>query len=194
MKPLQIPIFLLTLLTVLASVGCAASNVVRIEANDQDYLLSPRITTAVYSYKDKNTVDIYLTDLDLAHLRPDALGRPPTSIGPGQLTHIAMFVRPYPGRTPIDRTAANTAIRHAVFTDTGVGVYAGGGFLLPNSSADSGRFDASVKGATLILRNQRGGFLDKLGPVRLDAAINAEHDEKTARLLRQTIDRQVRQP
>ena len=171
----------------LALAGCQGSNI-RIESSQTPYFLAPDIYRAVYTYRDENEVDVYLTDLDPEDLRRLPDGSYPTP-PPGQITHIHLFLRPWPGRTPIDPTAANTTVRHAVFAPAAqVGVYAGGGFLLPRSTAESGRFDARMINATLVLRQASERFDDRLGPVRMRGTIRANHDERTARILAAALE------
>lgn len=176
------------LLAILLMLTACSGTHVELVSSTQPYALEPAITTAVYSYKDENTVDIFLTDIDPDLFRPSSDGEPQPPIV-GQITQISMFIRPFPGRTPIDPTAANAAVRHAVFTGNGTGIYAGGGFLLPKSSAQSGTFRATTSQSTLVLRALTPGFEDRLGPVRLRAKLRADHDERTARRMRLAIDK-----
>ncbi|MEO0511394.1 MAG: hypothetical protein AAF108_00650 [Planctomycetota bacterium] len=105
----------------------------------------------------------------------------------GQLTHIYMFVRPYAGRTPIDPTAANATIRHAVLAGDESGVYVGGGFVLPSTRAASEEFRADLRGASLSLGEATPGFKDLLGSLTMNAEFRAIRDERTARLLERTL-------
>jgi hypothetical protein len=81
---------------------------------------------AVYAAQDRNTADLYLTDLPMERLSAED----DTLAGlSGTIVHVSIFLVPTAGRTPIDVTAVNASIRQVVIADGVVGVYSGGGFV-----------------------------------------------------------------
>ncbi|MEM8756774.1 MAG: hypothetical protein AAGF47_03220 [Planctomycetota bacterium] len=180
-------------LTVLPlAAGCGGRTSLRLTATDGSSELAPRIITSAYSYEDENTVHIYLTNLSEAELlgswaAADA-DRPV-----GQMTHIHMFIRPRPGRTPIDANASNTTIRHVILApQSATGVYAGGGFLLPTSAAASGTFKGSISAGTLTLDAASQNFADALGAVRLRSSIRVEEDDELAATIARRLNEAAR--
>jgi hypothetical protein len=139
--------------------------------------LIPNLTTRLYDYQDENTVDIYLSDLPEAMLAQPwtAQSRPD-----GQIIHIRMFIRPEPGRTPIDPNALNAVIRHVILAPGATGMYSGGGFLLPTSQAASGQFSGTIAAGTMRLDSNSPGFNDALGPAELRAAFRLRRDPELA--------------
>ena len=135
--------------------------------------LAPELITRAYTYSDENTVHIYLSDLTPAELEsPDAVG---------QIVHIHMFIRPNPGRTPIERDALNATIRHAILAPDGAtGIYAGGGFLLPKTSARSGTFKGTIAKGSLRLEAATPNFTDALGPANLRATLDIPESKPLA--------------
>ena len=133
---------ILALLALPALTGCGSHASFTITSPLTGATLSPRLTTRAYSYADENTVDIYLSDLT-----PDELGVPmapdPAKRPVGQIVHIHMFIRPSPGKTPIEPQASNCSIRHLILAPGATGLYGGGGFLLPSGSATSERWHPS---------------------------------------------------
>jgi len=161
-------------------VGCSSGNVAVLHGYEDGTTLSPRIVTAVYAPRDANSADVYLSDLEA----PVLLG--PSSrlaAANGSLIHIHIFVRPRPGRTPIDDTAVNSIVRHLVFAGDGaVGVYGGGGFVLPRGLFDSRFGKRNLRGrvndATLRLVRSTPDFSDLLGAARLDARFDTRRDDE----------------
>ncbi|MGP1273349.1 MAG: hypothetical protein ACTS22_08435 [Phycisphaerales bacterium] len=172
---------LLLVAAMLLLTGCGHYARVSLAATEGDAVLRPGYQTAAYTFTDENTVDLYLSDLT-----PDELGRPWSDQGRpvGQITHIHMFIRPRPGRTPIDPNASNATIRHLILAPEGAtGIYAGGGFLLPSSSAASGTFKGSIKSGTLALDAASLNFTDALGAARFRASLKVRRDDELARTI-----------
>ena len=140
--------------------------------------LDAKLPTRVYRSLDRNTADIYLTDLSDDELTAILQAGP--SGASGQLLHIHMFVLPKPGRTPIDDTAVTASVRYVVFSGSEHGVYAGAGFLLPAGEPGGKRFSGTMDDATLRLDRATDGFRDLLGPSRLDLSFGAERNETLA--------------
>ncbi len=170
---------LLCLLCAPALTGCGTHARVRLTSPLTGATLSPRLTTRTYSYADENTVDIYLSDLT-----PEELGAPfdadPANRPVGQIVHIHMFIRPSPGKTPIEPQASNCSIRHLILAPGATGLYGGGGFLLPSSSASSGTFGGSISAGTLRLQAATPTFNDALGPTGVRASFKVKESRELA--------------
>ncbi len=147
--------------------------------------LRPRFTTSVYAYDDQNTVNIFMTDLDPRALRSPDVGDPPV----GHLVHIHLFLRPRAGRTPIDDTAMTATVTHMVLAAGEVGIYAGGGFFNPASSAGDRSFTGTLTGGTLRLERSTTRFRDLLGASTLTTTARAKLDPAQAEALRVAMRR-----
>lgn len=139
--------------------------------------LRPAFRTTAYTRSDRNTIDIYLSDLPASRFMNP---RDRLDDATGNLVHIHVFLVPRAGRTPIDSTACNVTVRHVVFADGAVGVYGGGGFVLPRTSFESEVFAGSVLDATLRLIRAGPGFSDRLGTATLAGRFAAQKNEPLA--------------
>jgi len=170
---------ILTLLALPALTGCGSYARIKLTSPLTGATLSPNLTTRVYSYADENTVDIYLSDLT-----PEQLGLPidpdPANRPVGQIVHIHMFIRPSPGKTPIEPQASNCSIRHLILAPGATGLYGGGGFLLPSGSASSGTFGGSISAGTLRLQAASPSFNDALGPTGVRASFKVKENRELA--------------
>jgi hypothetical protein len=141
-------------------------------------VVEPDLRTAVYRFRDANTADLYLSDLPpdilIDRLASRAAGEP------GTLVHCHIFLNPKAGRTPIDYTASNCTLTCAIFTGSSLGVYGGGGFLLPADSLGDATLAGTIRDATLRLVEHDPGFADRLGSARLAGRIAAERDDQLA--------------
>lgn len=138
---------------------------------------APTLPTAVYLAKDPNTADIYLTDLD-----ETALDRGTSLSGvSGRIVHLHLFLSPRPGSTPIESSACSVVIRHIVLAGEAIGVYGGGGFLMPRGRLGDREYGGTIRDATLRLTDQAGSFVDRLGPSTMEARFVARRDEALAR-------------
>lgn len=155
--------------------GCAA-DAVTVRSVDRPVVDAPRPTCKVYTSVDRNTADVFLTDLDPAALEP---GGEIAALS-GRIVQIHMFLEPRAGSTPISPTACSVVVRHIVLARGEMGVYGGGGFFLPHGRAGSGTLGGKIQGATLRLTGRTRGFADRLGPATLDASFSAARDEATA--------------
>ncbi|MEZ6241649.1 MAG: hypothetical protein R3B57_01250 [Phycisphaerales bacterium] len=172
----------LTLATALAAPACSTvgiripsgkAEVVGVETGSR---LAPRFPTRAYSATDDDTADIYLTDLSADDLTA-LFENPATSGVSGQIVHLHMFVRPKPGRTPIESTAISATVRYAVIAEGRVGLYAGAGFLFPNGKPGDNVLGGSISKADLRLERATPGFIDRLGPSVMSVSFNAVLDE-----------------
>lgn len=169
---------LLALITI-ALTGCGTYANLHLESPLSGATLSPKLTTIAYTFSDENTVDIYLSDLSedqLAVPFDDNASGWPT----GQMMHIHMFIRPSPGKTPIEPQSSNCSIRHLILAPGATGLYGGGGFLLPSSSAKSGTFGGSITAGTLRLQASSPNFNDALGPTGLRASFKVKENRELA--------------
>jgi hypothetical protein len=163
--------------------GCAA-DAVRVRSVDQALVDAPRLSCEVYTSVDRNTADVFLTDLDPAALEPgEELGRLS-----GRIVQIHMFLEPRAGSTPIAPTACSVVVRHLVLAGGEMGVYSGGGFLLPSGRAGKASLGGKIEGATLRLTGRTRGFADRLGPATMDASFSARRDEATSRRIEAVVN------
>jgi hypothetical protein len=172
---------LATIAPVLALVagGCISDSRVKVASVNSDAVDAPTLPTAAYLTPDRNTAEVYLTDVEPGSLDPGTdLGRIS-----GRIVQIRMFLSPKAGSTPIEPTACSIAIRHIVLANGAIGVYAGGGFLLPDENPGGSEFSGRISDATLKLVGQAGGFTDKLGPAVLSGTFAAHRNEALARKL-----------
>lgn len=142
--------------------------------------LDPNFTTRCYiPTEDKAGADVYLTDL------PPELWRPDSDLAgiSGTMVHVHLFLRPKAGKTPQAETASNLNIRYVVIGKGAVGVYAGGGFLLPSGTPGDETFGGRIDRASLRLSRAGEGFKDLLGPCELSGRFRAERNETAARLI-----------
>ena len=161
-------------------------------SNTQNTGVKPDMTVRVYLSQDPNTADIYLTDLpDLADtsIPADAF-----ATATGHIVHIHMFIAPEAGKTPIAFTAANCTITHIILADGAMGVYQGGGFLLPDTKMGSSSFGGRTAQATLRPTAATSGFVDLLGWNEAQGQLRATLDVETAHALDARIATLLRRP
>jgi hypothetical protein len=175
----------LLLAALLVAQGCAGSDgTVQVRSINSPVVDSPRLTHASYSSSDPNTADVFLTDLDSAQLQPGA----DFSHTSGRIVQIHMFLEPLAGSTPIADSACSVVVRHIVLADGAIGVYSGGGFMLPASHSGGRTLSGSVRQATLRLTGKSETFADPLGAATLDARFSAPLDEAGARQLASRVN------
>jgi hypothetical protein len=174
--------------------------------------LAPAYTYSVYRPIDRNTADVFVTDLPVERLidvRDDLAG------ASGSIVHIHVFLVPTAGRTPIERTACNFTVRQIVIagesphrpaTEDGagdkpppaparfpaMGLYGGGGFLMPDSDSGYDDFGGTIHDATLRLARATGDFVDRLGVARLTGSFSAPRDDATAAALADRVEQIAR--
>jgi hypothetical protein len=174
------PWLILAVLTLLTGLpGCLSDSKVRVASVDGTVVDAPVLPVAAYLTPDGNTAEVYLTDLAPEQLDPGT----DLSRVSGRIVQLRLFLSPKAGHTPIESTACSTAVRHIVLADGAVGVYAGGGFLLPDEKPGGRELSGQVTDATLRLVAQAGGFADKLGPAVLSGSFSAPRNEALARKL-----------
>jgi hypothetical protein len=141
--------------------------------------LDLRLPTRAAVVQDRNTADVYLTDLSATTLARLSQG----DIGPevsGTLLHVHIFLNPKPGRTPIEDTAASATARLVVVARGQVGVYDGAGFLMPGRSLRKGSAAGTLRNAPTRLTRATEGFDDLLGSSRMQVSFDARSDEAAA--------------
>lgn len=168
----------------LACVGCGVQGTVRLRSVADSDMLAPKIRVLAYRSDDSQSADVYMTDLSMSDMDP--------GVDPGKLTgtfiHIHQFLIPRAGRTPIESTASSATIRAIVLSRGAIGVYGGGGFLLPDGSPGDSTFGGTMKGATVKLIESNAQFHDPLGACTMTASFSAPLDESLARLMAARMD------
>lgn len=161
-----------------AGAGSGSTSALRIDSRDQDTWMAPAYQTAVYRAIDENTADIFLSDVAeteiVDRMRQGAEGPPAT------ITHVRLFLAPKAGKTPIDFTASNTTITHVVLSGQSMGVYGGGGFLLPEDTVGAELFSGRIRDASLRMLRCDDGFADMLGLAEMSGRVSARRDDTLA--------------
>lgn len=157
-----------------SSVGSASG--IRLDGIDTSIGLKPKPVTRAYVSTDPSTADFYLTDLS-----EDALEVGSSLSGvSGTITHVHLFAIPKAGKTPIDRTASTAAVRTLVIAQGHLGVYGGGGFMLPSGKPGARSFGGSISGASIRLTSTTPGFEDRIGAGEFSARLSTPLDQPTA--------------
>jgi len=161
--------------------GCAQNATLTVTSSVNGDTLEPAWRTGVFRMRDRNTVDIYLSDLPSdsvsTRLAQAIEGEPGP---PGTVMVINMFLDPEAGRTPIDFTASNTSVTAVILTGDSWGAYGGGGFLLPSAFSSDRSFEGTIKRASLRLIRSQPGFEDRLGVAELSGTVSAQRDDRAA--------------
>lgn len=143
--------------------------------------------TAVYTFVDENTADLYFTDLTSQQLDAIIGGENRSEVAPdgAQILHVHMFLTPRAGRTPIEFSASNVTLSHYVLAGDAIGVYGGGGFMLPSRvftrEPGSDRFGGQMREATVRFLASTPGFKDRIGSGVLDGTVSARLDPEMSR-------------
>lgn len=154
-----------------------------IVSNKTHAQLKPSFTTAVYRAADRSTIDVFLTDLPLARLEDGADKLDGVS---GSVVHIAVFLQPTAGKTPIDPTACSGSLREFVLADGAAGIYGGGAFI---TTSDPGKetLSGTVRGGTVRLTRATADFNDLLGPSSVEGSFTAKYDDAACRAIAQRL-------
>jgi hypothetical protein len=156
--------------------GCVTDNRVTLESTDSKARLDARFPMAVYSDAGATGADIVLTDLTLDELDP---ATDPAALS-GRIVRISMVMRPKPGATPIDPTAANATVQYLILSRGAIGLYSGGAFVNPGKPLGtwgSSTMTARIRGGTLRLTAANEQFDNRLGPARMEARFEALADD-----------------
>lgn len=175
-----------------------ASGSIAVHNQNTHRVISPEIVTGVYRSPggDENTADIYLSDMPLERLASHSDHLKGMS---GVLVHIHLFLIPSAGNTPIDQTACNVAVRTIVLASSDaesaplIGVYSGGGFVLPSGDPGDSTFGGSILEASLRLigssSNAANGFVDQLTPAEMSGSFRSTLDEANTNALAARFER-----
>ena len=158
----------------------------RILSEAESRRLDLRLPERAVIVHDRNTADVYLTDLSPATLDRIAEGR----LGPdvsGTLVHVHIFLSPRAGRTPIADTAASATARIVVVARGRVGVYDAAGFLMPGDSLRKGHAAGTLRNAPTRLTRATEGFDDLLGPSRTEIRFGARPDQAAAERIARAV-------
>lgn len=134
-----------------------------------------------YEFNSQNEADFYLTDL------PESVWREggDASRATGTMVHIHMFMKPRPGKTPIEGAASTASVRVLVLSNGELGVYGGGGFFQSSGSPGDSTLGGSLHEGTLRLIRGTTNFEDRLGPGWFSGSLSARRvPEDAARLRR----------
>ena len=194
-RPNAARIGLLTAGTLAASLlaplhGCGTVTTLRgtsgaLVSSEQPHRLDPDLRTRIFDSTDTNTADIVLSDLPLETLTDADAWQDAT----GQVIHARMFVKPRPGRTPIETTACTVTIRYLVLAGDGAyGLYAGGGFLIPNGAPEGSKFSGEIYNATVRLVSATPGFKDLIGSGRLDIDFSTRRNPEAVKRATRNAD------
>lgn len=141
--------------------------------------MTANLPVQAYAALDGNTADVYMTDLPPAALQPDG----DLSNVWGQFVHLHLFVSPKAGQTPIANSACSVTVRHVVIARGQIGVYGGGGFLIPGTDPGDDYLTGSIRGATCRLVALSPGFVDRLGASEFRTTFKVPKDDAQAREL-----------
>lgn len=164
----------------------SAAGDVTIVSTIEQTRLDASFRTAVYTYEDENTADLFLTDLTPEQIDAIIAGEARSEVAPqgAQILHLHMFLTPRAGRTPIEFSASNVTLSHYVLAGDAIGVYGGGGFLLPSRvftrepGADS--FGGQMRDATVRFLHATPGFNDRIGSGVLSGSVSARLDPQAS--------------
>jgi hypothetical protein len=109
----------------------------------------------------------------------------------GQVVHLELLWEPMGGATPLSPTATNISIRHVVFAEGEVGVYAGAGFAVPDGDIGDGTVSMRVRSGTLRLAESTQGFVDRLGEAEMVGSFKASHAPGTTSAARFALSQLV---
>lgn len=162
--------------------GCSGSwgggsSTFAVRSNSSTAVLVPALPTGVYRWTDANSADLLLTDLPLARLidENDSL-----SDASGVIVHVHLFLVPAAGKTPIDASACNVAVRQFVISSGAVGIYGGGGFMYPSGTPGDATFGGELVEGSVRLVRATPNFDDLLGPSTASGSVRANLDQNAA--------------
>lgn len=139
-------------------------------------MLAPAIASAAYRAPDTSTAEFYLSDIPLRELsQADSFDQLS-----GTIVHLHLFIRPKPGKTPIEPTASSATIQTVVLARGEVGLYGGGGFMLPRGTPGDATLGGSIRDGSVRLLASTPGFVDRLGATDFSVGVNAPRDESGA--------------
>lgn len=154
----------------------------RLESILDDAVITSDFSVRTYIPFDKNTADLYFSDIPSERLL-DPSDNLANAVG--SILHIHLFLVPVAGETPIDATACNVTVRQIVLAGPrgasgkhpAMGIYGGGGFLLPDDNPGANSLGGNLFDATLKLTHSTPGFVDRLGAARMSGTLSARRDD-----------------
>ncbi|MGJ8636513.1 MAG: hypothetical protein ACSHX5_06685 [Phycisphaerales bacterium] len=176
------------LLTACSSIGLTGSSGSSTTRDAQGLTFSADYHTRAYQFDDKNTADVYLTDLSDDELSAFFTPSQDWSQITGTIAQVHLFLKPKPGRTPIEPTAASAAIRWIVITQGEIGVYDGAGFMLPGGNITKDSISGSIQKAPLRLTRKTPRFSDPLITPELDIKFATKLDVQSASELASRVE------
>lgn len=161
---------------------------VRFRSIDRNTLLAPAIASSGYRAPDTSTAEFYLSDIPLRDLsEADSFDQLD-----GTIVHIHLFIRPMPGKTPIEPTASSATIQAVVLARGEVGLYGGGGFLLPSGTPGDDTLGGSIEEGSIRLLASTPGFVDRLGAADFSAGISTPKNEAAAGVMAHVLEQAVK--
>ena len=136
-------------------------------------VLRANCTTIVCTEGFANEGDIWMTDIPMEDL---VSGEFET----GQIIHLQLLWIPVAGKTPLESTSTNLAIKQYIISNGEVGVYGGGGFCWPSGTTEKG-ISLYIEEANLSLENSNGGFDDLLSPASMTGRVRSTPNKTIAR-------------
>lgn len=127
--------------------------------------------TALFRYQDRDSLTMILSDIPVEDLRSG-------NIVTGQVLCLTFLWNPRAGFTPIDPNATNCTVRQVLFTESGVGLYGGGGFLYPNDDTTDDRVGGTLEDSTMRLIAATKEFSDLLGTAKASGALSVERSDE----------------
>ncbi|MCC7388716.1 MAG: hypothetical protein IT431_08090 [Phycisphaerales bacterium] len=182
---------LAALLTLPLITGCSrifTASGVRFQSIDRGTILAPAIASSGYRTPDTSTAEFYLSDIPLRDL---AQAESFEELN-GTIVHIHLFIRPRPGKTPIETTASSATIQAVVLSRGEVGLYGGGGFMLPAGTPGDDTLGGSIQDGSVRLLAATPGFADRLGAVNFSAGLSAPKDEGAAGVMAHILEQAIR--
>lgn len=163
----------------------------------------PNYVTAAYQYRDENSADLYFSEFPEEWFTGSGGKKGMGGIKPGSILHVHLFLSPSAGSTPIDVTACNAVFVNLILSGERapsetpghaipeMGLYAGGGFLMPDGDPGDSEFGGSIDRASHRLSRSTHGFVDKLGTGYLAGTVTAPLNEGLAKAMRARLDELV---
>jgi len=172
---------------VLASCSVVPDEPPRLESTGEGTAVRPdlALTAATAPRLSSDALDIYATDLPIeagGSLPPDASGH---------LLHLHLFLVPTGGKTPIDPEASSASVRWIILAGGEVGIYGGGGLVVPETGMFGGGTTYEIRQATLELLASTPGFNDRLGPSRLSGTLSPPVDRELTGTIAAKIEEAV---
>ncbi|MBZ0171274.1 MAG: hypothetical protein K8E66_02740 [Phycisphaerales bacterium] len=157
---------------------------IRFHSIDRDTLLAPAVAASGYRSPDSSSAEFFLSDIPLQDLsRAESFDELA-----GTIVRVHLFIRPKPGKTPIEPTASTATVQAVVLARGEIGLYGGGAFVLPSGTPGDDTLRASVRGGSVRLMSATAGFVDQLGAASLSAGVSAPLDEAAAGIMAHLFD------